>query len=233
MSLTTAAQGLPSSSSQRRRWRAGCSIHIAPIEDPLHPLPVFCLEGCVARVPLHALARQPHRAHAILEAEGLGARRADQRHGALFAAPGRGLAPGDPSTYYEQKACEVDPSRRSDRAIRDAQLREAIERIWKEHFGVYGARKVWRQLSRSKATVSKPPLASFAILSAASFDSPPVLSGSTAESSGGRIATPEVLAQDAVAAPSIGRAGESSRRSDRRVGRGRPTRGAGGGCGNH
>ena len=60
-----------------------------------------------------------------------------------------------PSTYYEQKACEVDPSRRSDRAIREAQLREAIERIWKEHFGVYGARKVWRQLSREGIGVAR------------------------------------------------------------------------------
>ena len=34
-------------------------------------------------------------------------------------------------------------------------MREAIERIWKEHFGVYGARKVWRQLSREGIGVAR------------------------------------------------------------------------------
>ena len=53
-----------------------------------------------------------------------------------------------PSTYYEQKAREADPSRLSARSVRDVEFREEIERVWKEHFGVYGARKVWRQLGR-------------------------------------------------------------------------------------
>jgi len=53
-----------------------------------------------------------------------------------------------PSTYYEQKVREADPSRLPNRAIRDAGLREEIERVWKEQFGVYGARKVWHQLIR-------------------------------------------------------------------------------------
>ena len=48
-----------------------------------------------------------------------------------------------PSTYYEQRARQRDPSRPLKRARRDAELREAIERVWKQHFGVYGARKVW------------------------------------------------------------------------------------------
>ncbi len=60
-----------------------------------------------------------------------------------------------PSTYHEQKAREVDPSRLSKRAKRDATLREAIERVWKEHFGVYGARKVWRQLLREEISVAR------------------------------------------------------------------------------
>ncbi len=58
------------------------------------------------------------------------------------------VLPIAPSTYYEQKAREVDPSRLPERAVRDANLRERIERVWKENFGVYGARKVWRQLMR-------------------------------------------------------------------------------------
>jgi putative transposase len=60
-----------------------------------------------------------------------------------------------PSRYYEQKAREADPSRLPKRAIRDAALRDEIERVWKEHFGVYGARKVWRQLQREGGTVAR------------------------------------------------------------------------------
>ena len=60
-----------------------------------------------------------------------------------------------PSTYYEQKAREADPSRLPNRAIRDAGLREEIERVWKEHFRVYGTRKVWRQLIREGTEVAR------------------------------------------------------------------------------
>ena len=60
-----------------------------------------------------------------------------------------------PSTYYEQKAREADPSRLPERAVRDAQLSTEIERVWKEHFGVYGARKVWRQLQREGLEVAR------------------------------------------------------------------------------
>jgi transposase InsO family protein len=60
-----------------------------------------------------------------------------------------------PSTYYEHKARELDPSRLSPRVVRDAELRVEIERVWKENFGVYGARKVWRQLLREKIGVAR------------------------------------------------------------------------------
>jgi transposase InsO family protein len=60
-----------------------------------------------------------------------------------------------PSTYYEQKAREADPSRLPERAVRDAELREQIERVWKENFGVYGARKIWRQLMREGVDVAR------------------------------------------------------------------------------
>jgi transposase InsO family protein len=60
-----------------------------------------------------------------------------------------------PSTYYEQKARDADPSRLPDRAVRDEMLREQIERVWKEHFGVYGVRKVWRQLAREGVDVAR------------------------------------------------------------------------------
>ena len=65
------------------------------------------------------------------------------------------VLPIAPSTYHEQKAREVDPSRLPARAVRDAWLREAIERVWKENFGVYGARKVWRQLRREGTDVAR------------------------------------------------------------------------------
>jgi transposase InsO family protein len=60
-----------------------------------------------------------------------------------------------PATYYEHKAREADPLRLPKRAVRDAMLREEIERVWKEHFGVYGARKVWRQLLREEIPVAR------------------------------------------------------------------------------
>ena len=60
-----------------------------------------------------------------------------------------------PSTYYEQKAREADPSRLSARSVRDVEFREEIERVWKEHFGVSGARKVWRQLGREGVEVAR------------------------------------------------------------------------------
>jgi putative transposase len=60
-----------------------------------------------------------------------------------------------PSTYHEMKAREADPGRLPPRAVRDAALREEIERVWKENFGVYGARKVWRQLLREGVEVAR------------------------------------------------------------------------------
>ena len=60
-----------------------------------------------------------------------------------------------PSVYYEAKAREKDPRRNPARVARDAELRGAIERVWKENFGVYGARKVWLQLNREGVRVAR------------------------------------------------------------------------------
>jgi putative transposase len=38
-----------------------------------------------------------------------------------------------PSTYYEAKAQEADPTRRSARAQRDEMLRVEIERVWQDN----------------------------------------------------------------------------------------------------
>ncbi len=65
------------------------------------------------------------------------------------------VLPIAPSTYYEQKAREVDPSRLPARVVRDTQLREQIERVWKENFGVYGVQKVWLQLKREEIEVAR------------------------------------------------------------------------------
>ncbi len=60
-----------------------------------------------------------------------------------------------PSTYYEQKAREVNPDRLPARAKRDAELELEVRRVWEENFRVYGARKVWRQLNREQIPVAK------------------------------------------------------------------------------
>ena len=53
-----------------------------------------------------------------------------------------------PSTYYEHKARESDPSRLPVRVQRDRELCGLIRRIWEENFRAYGPRKIWRQLHR-------------------------------------------------------------------------------------
>ena len=58
------------------------------------------------------------------------------------------VLPIAPSTYYEQKARQLDPSRLPARERRDAALREQIHRVRRENFDVYGPRKLWRQLKR-------------------------------------------------------------------------------------
>jgi putative transposase len=60
-----------------------------------------------------------------------------------------------PSQYYEAKAREIDPERRPPRLRRDESLLPQIRRVHEENFGVYGARKVWRQLSREDTAVAR------------------------------------------------------------------------------
>jgi putative transposase len=60
-----------------------------------------------------------------------------------------------PSTYYAWRAQARDPARRSTRAQRDAALRLEIQRVWDENFRVYGAEKVWRQLSREAIVAAR------------------------------------------------------------------------------
>lgn len=65
------------------------------------------------------------------------------------------VLPIAPSTYYEMKARQRDPSRQPPRAVRDEQLKPEIRRVHTENYGVYGARKVWKQLNREGIKVAR------------------------------------------------------------------------------
>lgn len=55
-----------------------------------------------------------------------------------------------PSTYYAAVARPV-----SARAVRDEELRKEIHRVYGENYRVYGARKIWAQLSRDGVVVGR------------------------------------------------------------------------------
>jgi putative transposase len=59
-----------------------------------------------------------------------------------------------PPTYYAAK--RRPPCRR---AVEDAALQTAIRRVYREHFAVYGAVKVWRQLGREGVRVGRDRVA--------------------------------------------------------------------------
>ncbi len=66
------------------------------------------------------------------------------------------VLPIAPSTYYTHRARRLDPDRRCARAKRDEVLRVEIRRVFEESFGgVYGIKKVWRQLRREGVTVAR------------------------------------------------------------------------------
>ncbi|MFV1963472.1 MAG: IS3 family transposase [Acidimicrobiia bacterium] len=60
-----------------------------------------------------------------------------------------------PATYYEHKRQEREPDHRSVRAKRDEKLRPEIQRVFDDNYGVYGVRKVWKQLKREGFVVAK------------------------------------------------------------------------------
>ena len=65
------------------------------------------------------------------------------------------LLPIGPSTSYEHVRARREPARRSNRAKRDEVLEGDIRRVWEDNRGLYGARKVWRQLRREKVEVAR------------------------------------------------------------------------------
>jgi putative transposase len=72
-------------------------------------------------------------------------------HGARFGVePICRVLGGSPSTYYERR--NRPPSAR---VLRDQQLLAEIQRVHQANYGVYGARKVWKQLNREGITVAR------------------------------------------------------------------------------
>jgi len=65
------------------------------------------------------------------------------------------VLPIAPSTYYARVMVCKNPDLASARAKRDKQLSGHIQRVWDDNFGVYGVRKVWRQMKRENIDVAR------------------------------------------------------------------------------
>ena len=72
----------------------------------------------------------------------------DDHRGVHGVEPICKVLPIAPSTYRAHIAKRADTTRLSARARRDATLKIEVRRVFEENFGVYGVRKVWRQLKR-------------------------------------------------------------------------------------
>ena len=65
------------------------------------------------------------------------------------------VLPIAPATFYDHLAKRADPSRLSDRSVRDAQLKPEIERVFEDNLSVYGVRKVWHQMRREGFEIAR------------------------------------------------------------------------------
>ena len=65
------------------------------------------------------------------------------------------VLPIAPSTYHDHTARRADPGKLAARTQQDMALKPEIARVFAEHFEVYGARKVWRQMLRAGFTVAR------------------------------------------------------------------------------
>ena len=65
------------------------------------------------------------------------------------------VLPIAPSTYHDHAVKQRDPSRLPPRAQRDRALKPEILRVHAENFGVYGVRKVWRQMRREGFEIAR------------------------------------------------------------------------------
>lgn len=79
----------------------------------------------------------------------------DEHRATYGVEPICAVLPIAPSTYYAHVRHRREPSTRSLRAQSDERLREEIDRVWRESRGLYGARKVHRQLQRERVDVAR------------------------------------------------------------------------------
>ena len=79
----------------------------------------------------------------------------DDNRGSYGVEPICKLLPIAPSTYYSHVVKRQDPSRMSARAQRDILLKPEVARVFDENFGVYGVRKVWRQMKREGYDIAR------------------------------------------------------------------------------
>jgi transposase InsO family protein len=79
----------------------------------------------------------------------------DDHRGAYGVEPICRVLPIAPSTYRAHVARRADPTRLPARAKRDAAVIPEVRRVFAENFGVYGVRKVWRQLGREGHHVAR------------------------------------------------------------------------------
>ena len=79
----------------------------------------------------------------------------DDHRGAYGVEPICKVLPIAPSTYRAHAARRADPDRLPVRARSDAALMVAIRQVFEANFGVYGVRKVWRQLARESLVVAR------------------------------------------------------------------------------
>jgi transposase InsO family protein len=69
------------------------------------------------------------------------------------------ILPIAPATFHDNLAKQADPSRLSDRARRDIDLKPEIERVLEENLSVYGVRKVWHQMRREGFDIARGTVA--------------------------------------------------------------------------
>ena len=91
------------------------------------------------------------------------------------------VLPIAPSTYYEHRRRRDDPSRRPARARRDDELREHIQRVWDESFGLYGVQKVRPGVEVKPELTEAAPTPLVGATEGSAADAPP---GTTKDMSG-------------------------------------------------
>ena len=79
----------------------------------------------------------------------------DDNRAAYGVEPICRVLPIAPSTYHARMAQRADPAKASARARRDVALRAEIRHVFEGNFGVYGVRKIWRQLGREGVSVAR------------------------------------------------------------------------------